>query len=169
MTQERPAVVLLKHLAQDWPQGERFWGTREMTEELAHRHPEHWGPGDRFERAITPQRLGRMLSQAFKIHSSRRADGVRGYALADFARSFEMFGLSVSDRTDETAGTDKTGRDTGGSDGSGGFVGSVGWVDGGTDSECVRADCSTVRMSPGSYCREHSAGAASVDATREAA
>lgn len=108
LTQDRPAVVLLKHLAELWPAGESFVSTARLCELLAWAHPEIWGESSTYGRAITEQRLGRLLSQGFKVHSARQsgaAGRTRGYARDVLARPWGQFGLASPGETGQTGRT----------------------------------------------------------------
>jgi hypothetical protein len=71
LVRESPGVLLLKHIHAVWPDGASFVSTQELTQSLAANYPEQWGVSCPFGKAITAQRLGRMLSQSFKVHSAR--------------------------------------------------------------------------------------------------
>jgi hypothetical protein len=62
MIRDTPAVVLLKDVYDYWPQGKAFLPTSTILVTLATRHPDQWGGESGFGRAITAQRLGRMLA-----------------------------------------------------------------------------------------------------------
>lgn len=110
---ERPALVLVKHLAEVWPPKESFVMTDHLVDQLVVAHPETWGEDSNYGRALTAQRFGRMLSQAFKVHSVRRTVGtrqVRGYARPVLDPVWRQFGLPLPGETDCSV---ITGRNTG--------------------------------------------------------
>lgn len=79
MTSTPPAVTLLRHLAAVWPEGEVFAPSRALVAELIAHDPTQWGEGSTYGRALTVQRMGRMLALGFKVNSARQGDGPRGY------------------------------------------------------------------------------------------
>lgn len=93
---ERPHVVLMQHLAEVW-EHESFVPTETLIDRLVESHSETWGDFSQFGRRLTSQRLGRMLSGNYKIHTSRPdASGQRGYTLASLSTAFRRFGLKVN-------------------------------------------------------------------------
>lgn len=80
LIQERPAVLLLKHLHDLWPIGHTFMSTTEIVDDLIRTHPEHWGAHSPYGKALTATRLGRMLGESYRLHSTRPGGrGPRGY------------------------------------------------------------------------------------------
>lgn len=79
--QKRPSLVLIDHIAEVWHQGETFVGTQDLVNRLIRTHPEMWGQMSSYGRDLTTQRLGRMLSDAYKVLSTRLPsdDRTRGY------------------------------------------------------------------------------------------
>lgn len=101
---QRPHVVLMQHLAEVWDDGETFVPTEEIIGRLVDRHPETWGDFSPFGKRLTPQRLGRMLSGNYKIHTSRPdASGPRGYLFASLSTAFRRFGLYPSGKPAQPA------------------------------------------------------------------
>lgn len=102
ITQQRPHVLLLTHVRKVWRDGEAFVSTDDMIRRLVWEYPEMWGAESSFGKALTPQRLGRMLVTNYNIHSGRASDGdrERGYARGQFAAAFRSFGLSLPDEPD---------------------------------------------------------------------
>lgn len=88
LAMEKPAIVLLRHIVENWPSGETFWATTAMCTELIDTHPEMWGEFSSYGKALTVQRLGRMLNNFYGVRSSvkDRADknSQRGYHRAQF-------------------------------------------------------------------------------------
>ncbi len=86
LIKERPAILLLKHLFEVWPEGESFWSTADIITALVLKHPPVWGDAGPFGKELTAHRLGRMLAQSYKINSTRIAkSGPRGYAMASLS------------------------------------------------------------------------------------
>jgi hypothetical protein len=85
---EKPAVLLLRHIVQLWPEGEQFWPTTRLVSELVAAHPDVWGAASSYGRDLTAQRLGRMLSSSYGIRSTREdstvKDSTRGYRRTQF-------------------------------------------------------------------------------------
>lgn len=110
LAKEAPAVALLRHIAEQWPGDAPFATTSQLMEDLARNYPDQWGLSSPFGKPITAQRLGRMLAQAFKVHSTRlRKDGPRGYALATLSPAMRRMGVGVTGETGATGGTGATG------------------------------------------------------------
>jgi hypothetical protein len=85
---EKPAVLLLRHIIQLWPEGEPFWPTTRLIADLIAAHPDVWGAASSYGKDLTPHRLGRMLGSAYGIRPARRdsadKDSPRGYRRAHF-------------------------------------------------------------------------------------
>ncbi|MEU2035156.1 DUF3631 domain-containing protein [Nocardia amamiensis] len=93
----RPHVVLLADLQKAFGEQE-FVPTAELLERLARGNPEMWA-ADAFKSrtAITAQRMGRMLSTNYRIHSWRPTspkNAARGYRRSDFDRAWQYMGLT---------------------------------------------------------------------------
>jgi len=103
---QRPHVVLMQHLAEVWEDGETFIPTETIIDRLVDAHPDTWGEMSSFGKRLTAQRLGRMLSQNYKIHTSRLSrDGQRGYALGSLSTAFRRFGLTLPGKPAQLAQT----------------------------------------------------------------
>lgn len=103
VVQQRPAVVLLAHLHQLF-KDETFLSTDRVINTLAFAYPDIWGESSSFGKRLTPQRLGRMLVNAYNIHSDRPdANGPRGYLRASLAPAFRRFGLDLLQKPAEPA------------------------------------------------------------------
>lgn len=97
MIREKPALLLLRHLHDLWPATETFMPTVELCDLLARNHPDEWGDGSPFGKAITAQRLGRMLATSYKINSTRLdRDGARGYVRATLAQAWQTMGIEAA-------------------------------------------------------------------------
>jgi hypothetical protein len=95
MMQERPAVALIKHLHELWPESVPFTATSALIRELIADHPDYWGDASPFGRPLTAQRLGKMLATSYGINSTRldRA-GPRGYTRASLATAWRRMGIA---------------------------------------------------------------------------
>lgn len=98
MIRDRPAVVLLKHLHELWPDGETFYPTSRVCRELAELHPDDWGTGSPFGKPVTAQRLGRMLATSYAVNSHRLdREGPRGYTRASLEPVWRRMGVLGED------------------------------------------------------------------------
>ncbi|WP_459307223.1 DUF3631 domain-containing protein [Arthrobacter sp. HLT1-21] len=105
MTSLPPAVILLKDIHGIWPEGETFVSSARLVETLIYHNPQMWGLMSKFGKALTVQRFGRMLVQAFKIHSTRQGDSKRGYFRHQFTVAFRRMNITPLPVTDGTDGT----------------------------------------------------------------
>ena len=97
MIRTRPAVALLNHLHDLWPQGENFVPTAELVTQLILEHPDEWGDGSPFGRALTAQRFGRMLATSYGINSTRlERTGPRGYTRASLETTWKRMGIGAA-------------------------------------------------------------------------
>lgn len=108
LMQEKPHLLLLRHIGAIWPEGEGFWSTTELTEALQGRFPENWGPSERYPKGLTTQRLGRFLAGSYKINSGRHPDDAartRGYFWTDLRPVLAQLGMAPKkpDEPDEPA------------------------------------------------------------------
>lgn len=93
---ERPTVAIVMDIAREWPPGVEFWPSEQVREALITRHPERWGPSDRFPRGLTLQRLGMFLGKSWHLHSQRKDIGgkrISGYYLSEFQTIAARLGL----------------------------------------------------------------------------
>ncbi|MGP5724604.1 DUF3631 domain-containing protein [Arthrobacter rhombi] len=107
MTNLPPAVVLLQDLYELWPEGETFAPSNRLVEKLIQHNPGMWGLMSNYGKDLTVQRFGRMLVQAFKIHSDRQGDSRRGYFRHQFNIPFRRMNITPPEGTDGTDGTDE--------------------------------------------------------------
>lgn len=152
MSTERPAVVLLRHIHEVWEESEPFITSSVLIGRLVDAHPNQWGELSTYGKKLTAQRLGRMLSQGYKIHSSKHND-VRGYRRGHFQTAFRQFGL-VTVETAETVRTVLTGDKIDSSDGldsSDSLDSMVNAVSG----KCLARSCNQQRYGQQSYCYHH--------------
>lgn len=105
LIQERPAIVLLRHLHEVWKDDEStFIRTDVLIEHLVENYPDMWSEHSSFGKKLTPQRMGRMLVTAFNIHSARpNTNGPRGYLRSAIQPALRRFGMSLSEKPDEPA------------------------------------------------------------------
>jgi hypothetical protein len=98
LVRERPAVALLRHIHEVWPEGTTFMPTETLIHLLILKAPHMWGSEGPFGKALTAQRLGRMLVTAYNIHSDRGSDGdrPRGYIRTSMGPAFRRSGLDPS-------------------------------------------------------------------------
>lgn len=134
LVKDRPAIVLLRDLAQVWPADETFVSTAQLIAKLTNLRPETWGEAGPFGKALTAQRFGRMLSQSYRVNSDRPGGvGPRGYTLATLLPVFHRMQIPPPDVTGRTGGTGETGgadllTHPTGSTGLTGFTGHTGGV-----------------------------------------
>lgn len=157
MTTERPAVVLLRHIYEVWPDGQPQVSAANLVDNLVSTYPDTWGINSNFGKTLTVQRMGRMLSQAYKIHSTRVSSNRRMYLVKSFERAFIQSGLHT-DLTDISDNTDNT--DTVENVGSVALVGSVGYdgmevLDEITAPVCSMTRCPMPRVHGRSFCQFH--------------
>jgi Protein of unknown function (DUF3631) len=75
-----PGMVMLTDLFTIWPADETFMPTRELVGMLIIHNPEYWGALSNYGKPLTETRLGRLVTQAAKVTSSRPGGrGPRGY------------------------------------------------------------------------------------------
>lgn len=103
-----PAVTLLRDLAEVWPADRTHVATNVLVTALTTHNPQQWGEFSTFGKALTPQRMGRMLAQGFQVNSSRQGDGPRGYYRQTLAPVWRRMGITPPEETDGTDGTGQT-------------------------------------------------------------
>jgi hypothetical protein len=109
LVQERPAVVLLRHIHELWPDGKSFLPTSELIDMLEIAHPSVWGKDGPFGSALTAKRLGGMLTKSYKIHSAQPVrGGPRGYHLASFVKPWHRMGVTPLPQSDERDASDES-------------------------------------------------------------
>ena len=113
LTAQPPAVRLLADLRRIYETDEReFIPTAELIARLIGDDPEQWGEASIFGKALTSQRMGRMLVRGYRIHSSKDTDGNRrGYRRGQFStawrRMLRTAGSGGSDGSDGLGGSDR--------------------------------------------------------------
>lgn len=105
MTNLPAAVILLQDIAKVWQRDVTFMASTRVVEELIEYNPQMWGIVSNYGKALTVQRFGRMLVQAFKIHSTRQGDSKRGYFRHQFDVAFRRMNITPLHLTDGTDGT----------------------------------------------------------------
>jgi hypothetical protein len=108
LTKLPPAVVLLGDLHGVWPEGEVFVRSSALVEGLIAFNAGYWGAASAYGHVLTVQRFGKLLTQAFKVFSSKSPEGVRGYRVGQFEKVWQRFGIIPLSGTARTAGTVRT-------------------------------------------------------------
>ena len=110
MVTNPPAITLLRDLHEIWPPATEFVPSSAIVSRLLMHHPAMWGPESPYGKALTFQRLGRMLAQGFKVNSSRQGDGPRGYYRHALAPVWRRMGVTLPDKpTEPTEPAEPTG------------------------------------------------------------
>lgn len=97
-----PHIQLMKDLYEIYGGERTFIGTLTIIQKLARQNPEYWGELSVSGRAISEQRLGRILNSKFYLNSQRMGDSPRGYHSNQFERIWESLGLSLMKPTEPT-------------------------------------------------------------------
>lgn len=103
-----PAVTLLRDLAEIWPAERAHQASSVLITNLITHNPQQWGEFSSFGKALTPQRMGRMLAQGFQVNSARQGDGPRGYYRQTLAPVWRRMGITPPEVTDGTDGSGQT-------------------------------------------------------------
>lgn len=106
-----PQMVMLMDLYAAWPEDEPFVNTNELVRRLIQNNPDYWDIASAYGRALTVQRLGRTLVQ-IKIRSSKNSRDQRGYARADFIKSWRQSGILPRVEPAEPSATGEPATDT---------------------------------------------------------
>jgi hypothetical protein len=109
-----PGMVVLCDLYELWPKHpdgapkENFIGSSQLVESLIFRST-YWGADSPYGKALTEHRLGRLLSQAAKITSTRiGGKPPRGYLWQDFEPVWRRLGIAPRKKSDESDATDES-------------------------------------------------------------
>lgn len=94
MRQQRPELVLLTDLHDLWDTDAPFMPSRTLVLALMRHNPEMWGAGSTYGRELTTQRMGRMLSNGFKLYAAKNAHDQRGYHRATFETVWRRMGIT---------------------------------------------------------------------------
>lgn len=106
-----PGMVMLKDLFAIWPDGETFIPTRELVSKLIVHNPDYWGADSAYGRSLTEHRLGRLVTQAAKVTSSRPGGrGPRGYLRSHLDPVWHRLGIGRI-QTGASGGSGATGAD----------------------------------------------------------
>lgn len=105
LTNLPPAVVLLKDLHAVWHPDDRFVATSTLIERLVMHNPEYWSDASNYGKRLTAQRMGRMIVQSTKIHSTKNSSDVRGYARDAFAKAWRQLGVTLPIEPSGTVGS----------------------------------------------------------------
>ncbi|TFD53215.1 DUF3631 domain-containing protein [Cryobacterium sp. Hh11] len=106
-----PQMVMLMDLYAVWPESEPFVNTNELVSRLIQTNPDYWDAGSAYGRALTVQRLGRTLV-LIKIRSSKNSRDQRGYARADFLKSWRQSGITPRQEPSKPSGSVEVSADT---------------------------------------------------------
>ena len=122
-----PGMVMLTDLYAVWPDGETFMPTRELVSKLIFHNPDYWGAESGYGKPLTETRLGRLVTQAAKV-TSTRIGGVppRGYLRSDLQPVWRRLGIAPPlqpDEPDEPDEPDDKEADTAGFAGFADFAG----------------------------------------------
>lgn len=102
IVREKPAMALIRHIIDVWPDGIDFAPTSRIIDALICGYPDQWSSASSYGKDLTAQRMGRMLVKAFDVHSQHSDDKTcRGYTRTSIWRTAEKLGIVA--RTD--AGT----------------------------------------------------------------
>ena len=100
-----PAMVLLKDLFAIWDDAEPFLPTSTLIDRLVQKNPDYWGDYSSYGKRLTAQRMGRLIVQSTKIHSTKNAMDVRGYARERFMKAWRQLGILPTFEPSGTVGT----------------------------------------------------------------
>jgi Protein of unknown function (DUF3631) len=99
LVHEKPAVVLLRHIYETWPDHTPFLPTSDLIDRLVAEHSNVWGEDGPIGKRLTAQRLGRMLATGYKINSGRETNyGPRGYFYASFLGAWRRMRITLPDK-----------------------------------------------------------------------
>lgn len=97
LSADPPGMVMLRDLHAVWPEGEDFVATERLVSKLVVHNAEYWGLSSAYGKALTATRLGRLVSQASKVTSTRPGGvGPRGFTRASFDPIWERLGIHPS-------------------------------------------------------------------------
>jgi hypothetical protein len=89
-----PGMVVMKDLHAVWPKGETFMSTKQLVSKLIMHNPEYWGTESPYGKPLNDTRLGRLITQAAKVTSSRPdTHGPRGYLRSTLAPVWRRLGI----------------------------------------------------------------------------
>jgi hypothetical protein len=97
LIQEKPAIVLLRHIHEVWPSDKSFLPTTDLIDQLIDLYPSKWGSEGPFGKPLTAKRLGGMLAKSYNIHSDQPTHGgPRGYHRPAFLKPWTRMGVTTS-------------------------------------------------------------------------
>lgn len=89
-----PGMVMMRDLHAVWPEWEPFMPTLELVAALIEHNPDYWGADSAYGKPLTQHRLGRLVSQAAKMTSTRVGGrGRRGYLRVLLAPVWHRLGI----------------------------------------------------------------------------
>jgi hypothetical protein len=100
-----PAVILLEDMHAVWREEEAFLPTTGIIARLIEHNPDYWGQFSAYGRALTAQRMGRLIVQSSKVHASKNSSDVRGYARDRFTTAWRQLGITLPGEPSVTVGT----------------------------------------------------------------
>jgi hypothetical protein len=87
-------MVMLTDLHAIWPEDTEFVPTRDLVNKLVVYNTEYWGLQSSYGKALTEKRLGKLVSAAAKVTSSRVGGrGPRGYARSKLEPIWHRLGI----------------------------------------------------------------------------
>jgi hypothetical protein len=91
-----PNLQLAKDLFEVWETEPLFSPTSHLVSRLIRHNPDQWSSSSFYGKDLTPQRLGRILSNAFGVNSIRATDAARsrGYGGWQFLMIWRQLGIS---------------------------------------------------------------------------
>lgn len=102
LKRQPPGMVMLTDLHAIWPDDASFMPTRELVDKLTIHNPDYWGPSSAYGKPLTETRLGRLVTQAAKV-TSTRIGGVppRGYLRSQLQPVWHRLGIAPFKQPDE--------------------------------------------------------------------
>ena len=111
---EKPGVVLLRHIYEVWPEGTTFLASSELILKLINQHPNVWGAEGPIGKELTAKRLGTMLAKGYRIHSIQPERGVaRGYNRSAFTNPMHRMGVTPPPESDASDASDESDAEAG--------------------------------------------------------
>ncbi len=101
-----PAAAVMNDLYEIWSETgilklQPFVPTKELVKRLAFHNPEQWGESSNYGKRLTEHRLGRMVTQVAKTHSTRiEHNGARGYRRVDLIPGWKRLGIMGKGQVD---------------------------------------------------------------------
>ncbi len=112
LKKQPPGVILLADLRAVWPGNDAFVPTKDLVSKLVALNPDYWGAASPYGKQLTEARLGKILSQAAKVTSTRPGGrGPRGYSLALLEPVWHRLKLGVPGEAGAAGGPGEPGAD----------------------------------------------------------